>query len=86
MDALAAIVEQEVRETARAEQQAEQTAQMALAIQQLVSAVAQKASSQVDQDEEESKDTPDEKLGAILKKIVTRSQAREKANGRGGGT
>ncbi len=41
VDALAAIVEQEVRETARAEQQAEQTAQMALAIQQLVSAVAQ---------------------------------------------
>ncbi len=91
VDALAAIVEQEVRETARAEQQAEQTAQMALAIQQLVSAVAQKASSKADQDEEESKDTPDEKLGAIPKKIVTRSQAREKsqlhgANGRGGGT
>ncbi len=80
MDALAAIVEQEVRETARAEQQAEQTAQMALAIQQLVSAVAQKASSKADQDEEESKDTPDEKLGAIPKKIVTRSQAREKVN------
>ncbi len=80
VDALAAIVEQEVRETARAEQQAEQTAQMALAIQQLVSAVAQKAASKADQDEEESKDTPDETLGAIPKKIVTRSQAREKVN------
>ncbi len=80
VDALAAIVEQEVRETARAEQQAEQTAQMALAIQQLVSAVAQKTSSQVNQDEEESKDTSDEKLGAIPKKIVTRSQVREKVN------
>ncbi len=80
VDALAAIVEQEVRETARAEQQAEQTAQMALAIQQLVSAVAQQASSQVDQDEEESKDTSNEKLGAIPKKIVTRSQVREKVN------
>ncbi len=80
VDALAAIVEQEVRETARAEQQAEQTAQMALAIQQLVSAVAQRTSSQVDQDEEESKDTSNEKLGAIPKKIVTRSQVREKVN------
>lgn len=81
VDALAAIVEQEVRETARAEQQAEQTAQMALAIQQLVvRAVAQQASSQVDQDEEESKDTTYEKLGAIPKKVVTRSQVKEKVN------
>ncbi len=80
VDALAAIVEQEVRETARAEHQAEQTAQMALAIQQLVSAVAQRTSGQVDQDEEESKDTSNEKLGAIPKKIVTRSQVREKVN------
>ncbi len=85
---LAAIVEQEVRETARAEQQAEQTAQMALAIQQLVvRAVAQQASSQVDQDEEESKDmrneklgATNEKLGAIPKKVVTRSQVKEKVN------
>ncbi len=80
VDALAAIVEQEVRETAQAEQQAEQTAQMTLAIQQLVSAVAQQTSSQVDQDEEESKDTSNDKLGAIPKKIVTRSQVREKVN------
>ncbi len=70
-----------MRETARAEQQAEQTAQMALAIQQLVvRAVAQQASSQVDQDEEESKDTTNEKLGAIPKKVVTRSQVKEKVN------